>query len=145
LEINRAEVVAEVAAAFADYEAALADGHADRIVRWFWESDRVVRFGLADRQAGSAEHRRWRQAQPPLPDRRLRETSITAFGADCAVVTTLFGYADGALDGRQSQTWVRLPEGWRIVSAHVSAEAPTAGAPTAGALSGRQWGSPVPG
>jgi hypothetical protein len=122
LEINRAEVVAAVAAAFADYEAALAAGDADRVVAWFWDSDRVVRFGVADRQAGAAEHRRWRRAQPPLPGRRLRDTSITTFGAEFAVVTTLFGYADGAagVAGRQSQTWVRLPEGWRIVSAHVS-------------------------
>jgi Protein of unknown function (DUF3225) len=28
---------------------------------------------------------------------------------------------DGVLRrGRQSQTWVRMPEGWRIVAAHVS-------------------------
>jgi len=24
------------------------------------------------------------------------------------------------ISGRQSQAWVRFPEGWRIVSAHVS-------------------------
>ncbi|MEV4118798.1 AtzH-like domain-containing protein [Micromonospora sp. NPDC049645] len=36
------------------------------------------------------------------------------------MVTTRFGYAGGAPTGRQTQTWVRPPVGWRIVTAHVS-------------------------
>jgi hypothetical protein len=123
MEINKAEVVADVAAAFADYEDALVAGDAGRIVGWFWDSELVVRYGIADRQTGAAEHRLWRMTQPPLSGRRLADTSITTFGADFAVVTTLFGYAGSDVSGRQSQTWVRLPEGWRIVSAHVSAPA----------------------
>jgi hypothetical protein len=64
---------------------------------------------------------RWRRAQPPLPPgRRLQETTVQAYGPDVAIVTTLFGYPGRDVLGRQSQTWVHLPEGWRIVHAHVS-------------------------
>jgi hypothetical protein len=121
MEINRPEVVAEVAAAFAAYEQALVAGEPDRIVDFFWQSPATVRYGIADHQMGIAEQRAWRWAQPPLPPgRRLRETRITTFGADYAVVNTLFDYPGSTAVGRQSQTWVRLPPGWRIVAAHVS-------------------------
>ncbi|MEU7714247.1 AtzH-like domain-containing protein [Micromonospora chalcea] len=121
MEIDRTDVVAEVAAAFADYERALVDGDADRICAYFWASERTVRFGLADHQYGLDEQREWRAAQPPLPaGRRLVDPTVTTFGRDLAVVTTRFGYAGGVPTGRQTQTWVRLPVGWRIVTAHVS-------------------------
>lgn len=128
MEIDRAEVVAEVTAAFAGYEQALVDGDADRICGYFWQSDRTVRFGLADHQYGWDEQRTWRAAQPALPPgRRLVDPVVTTFGPDLAVVTTRFGYPGAAATGRQTQTWVRLPVGWRIVTAHVSEPA---GAPT---------------
>jgi hypothetical protein len=120
VEINRWDVVAEVAKAFAGYEEALVAGDNERLVDYFWDAAGLVRFGLADRQAGGRQLRAWRLAQPPLPGRWLSDTAIAAFGPDFAVVTTLFGYDAGPTAGRQSQTWVRLPEGWRIVSAHVS-------------------------
>ncbi|MEU1755147.1 AtzH-like domain-containing protein [Micromonospora matsumotoense] len=121
MEIDRADAVAEVTAAFAGYEQALVDGDADRICGCFWESDRTVRFGLADHQYGWDEQRRWRAAQPALPAGRwLVDPLVTTFGPDLAVVTTRFGYAGTAATGRQTQTWVRLPVGWRIVTAHVS-------------------------
>jgi hypothetical protein len=121
MEINRPEVVTEVAAAFAAYEAALVASEPDRIVDFFWQSPETIRYGIADHQVGIEEQRAWRWAQPPLPGgRRLRETRITTFGADYAVVNTLFDYPGGTVVGRQSQTWARLPAGWRIVAAHVS-------------------------
>ncbi|MET8090764.1 AtzH-like domain-containing protein [Micromonospora sp. NPDC005220] len=124
MEIDRTDVVAEVAAAFADYERALADGDADLICGYFWDSERTVRFGLADHQYGLDEQRKWRAAQPPLPaGHRLVDPIVTTFGPDLAVVTTRFGYAGTAATGRQTQTWVRLPVGWRIVTAHVSVSA----------------------
>jgi hypothetical protein len=122
VDVNRPDVVAEVAAAFADYEKALVVGDVPALSVAFWASDEVVRFGVADRQTGAAQLRAWREAQPPLPSgRRLVDTRITTFGSDTAVVTTRFHYPDRPAEGRQSQTWVRLPgAGWRIVSAHVS-------------------------
>lgn len=121
MDIDRPDVVAEVAAAFAAYEAALVGDDPDRIVDFFWNSAAVVRFGVADHQVGAAPQRAWRRAQPPLPaGRTLHGTRISTFGADTAVVTTFFGYPDSDETGRQTQTWVRLPAGWRIVTAHVS-------------------------
>jgi hypothetical protein len=121
VELNRADVVAEVSTAFADYEQALVTDDVDRVVGWFADSTETIRFGIADHQVGLAEQRQWRSAQPPLPaGRRLHDTLISTFGTDFAVVNTFFSYPDGGAWGRQSQTWVRLPEGWRIVAAHVS-------------------------
>jgi hypothetical protein len=121
MDIDRPDVVAEVAAAFTDYEKALVAGDVGALGAWFWDSPAVTRFGIADRQTGAAALHAWRAAQPPLPaGRRLYDTRITTFGPDLATVTTLFAYPDGPGEGRQSQTWVRLPEGWRIVHAHVS-------------------------
>jgi ketosteroid isomerase-like protein len=119
MQIDRPDVVAEVTAVFTDYEEALVADDADRIVAFF--APGAVRFGVADQQVGLAEQRAWRRSQPPLPPgRRLKDTIVTTYGADVAVVTTLFGYPGGDVLGRQSQTWVRLPAGWRIVTAHVS-------------------------
>ncbi|GAA3397275.1 oxalurate catabolism protein HpxZ [Cryptosporangium minutisporangium] len=121
MQIDRPEIVAEVRAAFASYEEALRRDDRDAILGWFWDAAETVRFGIADRQNGADEVRAWRAEQPPVPaGRTLADTRITTFGADYAVVTTLFTYPSGAATGRQSQTWVRLPVGWRVVSAHVS-------------------------
>jgi hypothetical protein len=120
-EIDIPEVVAEVAAAFERYERALADGDLDVLDELFWDSPATVRFGIADHQWGADAVRRWRVAHGRVPPgRALRRTEITTFGTGTAVVTTLFGYPGRPVTGRQSQTWVRLPEGWRVVSAHVS-------------------------
>jgi hypothetical protein len=125
MQVDRPEVVAEVAARFAAYEQALVDNDADRVVGFFARD--AVRFGVADHQVGTGDQRAWRLAQPPLPlGRRLHDTRITVYGADVAVVTTFFGYPSSAVTGRQSQTWVRLSEGWRIVTAHVSEPAQVA-------------------
>jgi ketosteroid isomerase-like protein len=119
MEIDRPDVIAEVTAAFEDYERALVANDVDRILGCF--APGAVRFGIADQQVGLEEQRRWRLAQPDLPPvRRLKDTIVAAYGGDTAVVTTLFGYPGGDVLGRQTQTWVRLPDGWRIVTAHVS-------------------------
>ncbi|WP_432827797.1 oxalurate catabolism protein HpxZ [Dactylosporangium sp. CA-092794] len=124
MDIDRPDVVAEVAAAFTDYEKALVANDVRALGEWFWDAESVTRFGVADRQTGAAQLHAWRAAQPPLPPgRRLYDTKVTVFGSDLATVTTMFDYP-GQEDrpGRQSQTWVRFPVGWRIVHAHVSHE-----------------------
>ena len=119
MQIDRPDVVAEVTAVFTEYEEALVADEADRIVGFF--APGAVRFGIADQQVGLEEQLAWRRTQPPLPPgRRLKDTIITAYGADVAVVTTLFGYPGADVLGRQTQTWIRLAQGWRIVTAHVS-------------------------
>jgi hypothetical protein len=119
--LDRPGVVAEIRAAFTRYERALVDGDVAVLTELFWDDPRCLRYGVADRQHGAAEIAAWRRAHPSVPSgRALRETQILAIDDRTAVVTTLFGYPDGAVEGRQSQTWVRFAEGWRIVAAHVS-------------------------
>jgi ketosteroid isomerase-like protein len=113
-------VVAEVTAAFDAYEAALVAGDNETVCALFWSDPRTVRFGVADAQDGHAAIAAWRSTQGPLPGRRLHGSAVHTFGSDLAVVTTRFSYPGGAAEGRQTQTWVRFPEGWRVVSAHVS-------------------------
>ena len=112
-------VISEVTAAFEAYERALVENDVEAILSFF--APEVVRFGIADHQAGIEEQARWRRTQGPLPPGRLlKDTTIHAYGKSTAVVTTMFTYPGHDGLGRQSQTWVHLPEGWRIVTAHVS-------------------------
>jgi hypothetical protein len=89
----------------------------------FWDSTLTVRYGIAERLYGAEEIDEWRRGAVPVPPgRRLGPTTIATFGDDVACVNTEFRYPDQNAVGRQTQTWLRLPEGWRIVSAHVSVE-----------------------
>jgi ketosteroid isomerase-like protein len=122
---NAPEVVAEIATCFAGYERALVTGDLDALAAYFDDADDTVRFGIADRQRGSAALAAFRAHQGALPPgRTLSETTIATFGADVAIVATLFTYPGRPVLGRQSQTWVRRGGRWKIVHAHVS-EIPT--------------------
>jgi hypothetical protein len=121
MEIDRPDVVAEVAEAFAGYEESLvAQDHA-ALDGSFWDDARVVRYGIRELQYGHAAIAAWRPRSPHVgDDRTLRNTVITTFGPDHAVVATEFLRPGGTTVGRQSQTWARLEGGWRVVHAHVS-------------------------
>lgn len=120
-ERNRPEVVVEVLAAFRRYEHALANRDLGTLMASFADHADVVRFGIADHQRGAEALARWRSAQPALPaGRTLSETVVTTYGTCVGIVTTLFRYPGRPVLGRQSQTWLRLGDGWRIVHAHVS-------------------------
>jgi hypothetical protein len=125
--VNRPETVEALRTAFAEYELALVRNDCDHLNAAFWASEHTVRFGIADMQAGAEEIAEWRRAQSALPSgRTLADTRITTIGDDLGIVTTLFRYPGAPKLGRQSQTWVRFADGWRIVSAHVSeVDAPT--------------------
>ena len=87
----------------------------------FWESPHVLRYGVGENLHGIEMIREFRQARAGgSPQRTLRHTVITTFGTDFATANTEFLRANSTLVGRQSQTWVRLPQGWRITAAHVS-------------------------
>jgi hypothetical protein len=122
VEINHPATLAEVTAAFAAYEAALVGNNVATLDALFWDDARVIRYGIAENLHGAAEIRAFRQARPAAGlARQLSRTTITTFGRDVATASTLF-HRDTAPDrvGRQMQTWARLPEGWRVVAAHVS-------------------------
>lgn len=120
--INDPEVLAEVGAAFAAYESALMANDIPALDALFWQSDQVLRYGVGETLYGKDEIDAFRKARPGgSPRRTLTRTVITTFGRDFAVASTLYHRpsAAGKL-GRQMQTWVRCPEGWRVVAAHVS-------------------------
>ncbi len=52
--------------------------------------------------------------------RTLKNTIITTYGTDYATANTEFVKHDSGRAGRQSHTWLRTADGWRIVAAHVS-------------------------
>lgn len=119
--LDRPDVLAEVTAAFERYEAALRAADVATLVELFWDDPRCVRYGVADRQYGGAAVEAWRRANPGVPPgRTLSGTVVLTVDDRTAVVSTLFGYPGSPAEGRQTQTWVRFPEGWRIVAAHVS-------------------------
>lgn len=128
MDINLPEVHAELSALFARYEHALVHNEVEVLDRLFWGSAHTVRYGVAENLYGIEAIRAFRAARPPQGlARTLRRTVITTFGRDSATAMTEFQRAGGTKLGRQSQTWVRFPEGWRIVAAHVSLIDPPAG------------------
>ncbi len=121
MDINLPEVHAEVSAAFARYEQALVHNQVEVLDALFWSSPHTVRYGVGENLYGIEAIRAFRNARPSAGlARRLQDTVITTFGRDSATTMTLFRREGGTKIGRQSQTWVRLPQGWRVVAAHVS-------------------------
>ncbi len=122
MEIDLPEILAEVRAAFARYEAALIGNDTEALRAMFWDDARVIRYGIGENLYGAAEIAAFRAARSPAGlARDLSRTVITTFGRDFATASTLFHRANLAgRVGRQMQSWARLAEGWRIVAAHVS-------------------------
>jgi hypothetical protein len=118
-EINIPEIVAEVTAAFRRYEAALVGNDLEVLNELFWNAPETIRFGIGENLYGHAAIANFRQNRPAIGlARTLSNTVITTFGRDFATANTEF--QRGAASGRQSHIWLRRPEGWRIVAAHVS-------------------------
>ncbi|MCC6775406.1 MAG: oxalurate catabolism protein HpxZ [Hyphomicrobiales bacterium] len=121
-QIDLPDVVAEVTAAFERYERALVTNDVPILDEVFRVDTRTIRYGGAEILYGHDEIKAFRAARSPAGlARTLSRTVITAYGRDCAVASTLFSRpsAPGKI-GRQMQTWIRFPEGWRVVAAHVS-------------------------
>jgi len=119
--INLPEVLAEVTAVFARYEDALVNNKVEVLDELFWNAPTTIRYGAGENLIGYAAIQAFRAARPATGlARRLSNTVITTFGWDFATAMTEFQRDGSTRIGRQSQTWVRLPEGWRVVAAHVS-------------------------
>jgi len=121
MEINIPEIVAEVNEAFMKYEKAILANDVEMINELFWNDEKTLRYGPNGTLVSHAALSAFRRSQDiGAWERRLKDTYIVTFGRDFAVANTesTRSTADGI--NRQSQTWVRMPEGWRIVSAHVS-------------------------
>jgi len=121
MQINKPEIIAEIDAAFDAYEKALIANDIGTLDRYFWDAVATVRYGVAENLYGSEAIRQYRSGCTPVhPERRIVRRVTTSFGDDAGTVSVEFCAPDSPLGGRQMQTWVRFPEGWRIVAAHVS-------------------------
>ena len=121
MQIDLPEVVAEVRAAFDRYEKALGENDVATLNATFRNDPRTIRYGGTENLYGYAEIESFRVARTPPGPRTISKTVISTYGRDHAVASTLYHRASvpGKV-GRQMQTWVRFPEGWRVVAAHVS-------------------------
>jgi hypothetical protein len=123
MNINDPAVVAELQALYSLYEQALVTNDVEKLVEMFWSGPQVMRFGATENLYGPEELEAFRKARPATNlARTLRRLDIVTFGRDFASITLEFERVTGQATvlGRQSQVWVRFPQGWRITQAHVS-------------------------
>ncbi len=126
MEINLPEIVAEVTAVFQCYETALINNDVGVLDELFWQSPQTIRYGVTENLYGYEAIATFRQTRSPKNlNRTLKNTVITTYGRDFATANTEFERPELNQRGRQSQTWMRTPQGWRVVSAHVSLLPPT--------------------
>ena len=121
MKINDPKIVAEMTEAFERYEKALVTNDVETLDALFWADASTVRYGVGENLYGYDAIKAFRSARSPLNlARKLEKTKITTYGNDFATANTLFVREGGTKLGRQSQTWARTDNGWKVVSAHVS-------------------------
>lgn len=121
LEINLPDVLAEVQAQFERYEKALVGNDVAELDALFWNSPHTLRYGATENLYGYDAIKAFRAGRPTQGlERVILKTVITTYGLDFATANVEFQRAGNARSGRQSQTWLRTPVGWRVVAAHVS-------------------------
>lgn len=121
MDINLPDVVAEVTAVVERYEAALVSNDVEVLDTLFWNSPHTLRYGAGENLYGYDQIRAFRaQRSPQGLARQVLRTAITTYGRDFATANLEFQRDGSARTGRQSQTWMRTPDGWRVVAAHVS-------------------------
>ena len=123
MEINLPDVHRELSDLYPAYEKALVENDVETLTRMFWSSPHAMRFGAGENLYGMDEIEAFRKSRPAVGlARRIARLEIVTFGRDFGSVTLEFERDTPAktVRGRQSQVWVRLEEGWRIVAAHVS-------------------------
>jgi ketosteroid isomerase-like protein len=121
--LNSLDVVAEITALHAEYEAALVSNDVAKLTAFFWESEHALRFGVNESLYGAREIEEFRKNRPVVDlARQVSNLRIVTFGSDTAIVTLEFDRSAQGVNrhGRQSQVWRKFDVGWKIVSAHVS-------------------------
>ncbi len=119
--VNDPSVIAELSELAERYETALMATDLSTLDGMFWHSPHVVRLGIGEIFTGSDRSLAFRAARPGgSPPRRVIRTTIRSFGHDMGVISIEFQRIGAVAIRRQSQSWVRFAEGWRIVAAHVS-------------------------
>jgi hypothetical protein len=123
MTINDPATHRELSELYPQYETALMTNDVDTLTRMFWASPLAMRFGATENLYGIDEIEAFRKTRPAAGlARTVTRLDIVTFGTDFGSITLEFERttAKGTVRGRQSQVWARLPEGWRIVAAHVS-------------------------
>ena len=120
MQINTPNVLAEVQAVFERYEQAVIHNDVAVLDELFWNNPLTIRYGVAENLYGFDSIQSFRASRSKGVERTLSNTVITTYGEDFATANTEFQTAGNPRNGRQSQTWIRTADGWRIVSAHVS-------------------------
>ncbi len=119
--INDPAILAEVTERFEAYESALGANDLATLDGFFWDSPHVLRYGVGENLTGIDMIRAFRRGRVGgSPPRTLHNTVVTTWGRDFATTNTEFRRVNSVRIGRQTQVWVRMPEGWRIVAGHVS-------------------------
>lgn len=121
MTINDPSVLAEVTAAFERYDRAVSENDVEVLTAMFWNSPLTVRYGIAEQLYGYEQIAQFRVANRQQNQQRERlRVVITTFGNDFATASCEFRRLESGRIGRQMQTWIRTPDGWRVVAAHVS-------------------------
>lgn len=120
MQINTPHVLTEVQAVFELYEQAVIHNDVAVLDELFWNNPLTLRYGVAENLYGFDSIQSFRASRSKGVERTLSNTVITTYGEDFATANTEFQTAGNPRNGRQSQTWIRTADGWRIVSAHVS-------------------------
>lgn len=123
MEINNRKALAELEAAFDRYEQALMDNDPATLSELFWKAPHTLRYGIAENLYGWDDicaYRRQRAAEGGAPMRSITKKVLTTYGNDFGTANIEYVRHDSGNKGRQSQTWMRTDEGWRVVAAHVS-------------------------
>jgi len=119
--LNDPAALASLTAACDVYENALMTNALETLDALFWDDPHTLRYGVAENLYGIDEIRAFRLARPGgSPQRQVLRREIVTFGADIGLCNLEFQRIGGTKIGRQSQTWMRTSDGWRVVSAHVS-------------------------
>ena len=121
MDINLPDVLAEVSAVFEQYEEALVNNDVSTLDALFYNSPHTLRYGATENLYGYEAIQAFRAGRPSKGLARERmNIVITTYGRDFATANTEFKRAGNDKIGRQSQIWLRTPEGWKVVAAHVS-------------------------
>lgn len=120
-EVNLPDVLAEVRAAFERYERALNDNDIATLNELFGDGPDTVRYGIGEQLYGRQAIEAFRVRREPIDLRRtLKRVAIATYGRDFATANCEYVRNATGRFGRQSQTWLRTPSGWRVIAAHVS-------------------------
>lgn len=121
MAVNLPGPLAELTTACDEYETALMENDLDLLDALFWDNSLTLRYGVGENLYGISEIRDFRKGRAGgSPQRDVLRREIVTFGSDMGVCNLEFRRQGGSRIGRQSQTWLKTAEGWRIVSAHVS-------------------------